>query len=82
MCIRDRSICLFGILGTFVSFTMIGAILASFSLLPNVLSFSDCFSLAAIFAATDSVAVLQVRFCFAAAVYICLHGYHVPVMIK
>lgn len=76
------SICLFGILGTFVSFTMIGAILASFSLLPNVLSFSDCFSLAAIFAATDSVAVLQVRFCFAAAVYICLHGYHVPVMIK
>lgn len=54
------SICLFGILGTFVSFTMLGAFLASLSLLPNVLSFSDCFSLAAIFAATDSVAVLQV----------------------
>lgn len=55
------SIVAFGIIGTFVSFTIIGAALASFSLLPNVLSFRDCFSLAAIFAATDSVAVLQVR---------------------
>jgi hypothetical protein len=54
------SICAFGILGTFVSFFLLGAALASLSLLPNVLSFSDCFSLAAIFAATDSVAVLQV----------------------
>lgn len=71
------SICLFGILGTFVSFTMIGAILASFSLLPNVLSFSDCFSLAAIFAATDSVAVLQVRnFCYSATGRVSLHGHH------
>lgn len=54
------SICAFGIIGTFVSFTLIGAALVSLSLLPNVLSFDDCFSLAAIFAATDSVAVLQV----------------------
>lgn len=63
------SICAFGIIGTFVSFTLIGAALVSLSLLPNVLSFDDCFSLAAIFAATDSVAVLQV--CLTSS---CLHS--------
>jgi NhaP-type Na+/H+ or K+/H+ antiporter len=54
------SILAFGVLGTFISFTLIGVFLYALALLPNVLSVSDCFSLAAIFAATDSVAVLQV----------------------
>lgn len=55
------SILAFGVLGTFISFSILGATLYWLSLLPNVLSVSDCFSLAAIFAATDSVAVLQAR---------------------
>ena len=55
------SILSFGVLGTFISFTLLGVTLYMLALLPNVLSVSDCFSLAAIFAATDSVAVLQVR---------------------
>jgi hypothetical protein len=53
------SILAFGVLGTFISFTLLGVTLYSLALLPNVLTVSDCFSLAAIFAATDSVAVLQ-----------------------
>lgn len=55
------SILLFGVVGTFISFTLLGVILYAMALLPNVLSVADCFSLAAIFAATDSVAVLQAR---------------------
>lgn len=55
------SILSFGVIGTFISFTFLGVTLYWLSLLPNILSVSDCFSLAAIFAATDSVAVLQVH---------------------
>lgn len=55
------SIVAFGILGTFISFIILGTTLYWLSLLPNVLRLSDCLALAAIFAATDSVAVLSVR---------------------
>ena len=54
------SILAFGVLGTFVSFAILAATLFGVSRLPNVLRVSDCLALAAIFAATDSVAVLQV----------------------
>ena len=54
------SILCFGVVGTFVSFTILSVILYWISTLPNVLRFHDCLALAAIFAATDSVAVLQV----------------------
>eukprot|EP00891_Asterochloris_glomerata_P003501 jgi/Astpho2/3501/e_gw1.00056.5.1_t len=50
----------FGVLGTYIQFTIMALVLFGFSKLPNVLNFADCLALGAIFAATDSVAVLQV----------------------
>lgn len=54
------SIATFGVLGTYIAFAVIACVLYIFSKLPNVLNFSDCLALGVIFAATDSVAVLQV----------------------
>ena len=50
----------FGVLGTYVCFTIIALALYSVSRASSYLSLADCLALGAIFAATDSVAVLQV----------------------
>ncbi|KAK9803320.1 hypothetical protein WJX73_001939 [Symbiochloris irregularis] len=50
----------FGILGTYVAFAVIALALYAVAQLPNSLNLSDCLALGVIFAATDSVAVLQV----------------------
>ncbi|KAK9825253.1 hypothetical protein WJX74_003416 [Apatococcus lobatus] len=54
------SIASFGVLGTYVCFAVIAFVLYGFSQLPTILKPSDCLALGVIFAATDSVAVLQV----------------------
>lgn len=50
----------FGVLGTYACFTIIALVLYSVSHASGYLSLADCLALGAIFAATDSVAVLQV----------------------
>ncbi|KAK9850077.1 hypothetical protein WJX84_003336 [Apatococcus fuscideae] len=54
------SIASFGVLGTYVCFAVIAFVLYGFSRLPTILKPRDCLALGVIFAATDSVAVLQV----------------------
>lgn len=50
----------FGVLGTYVCFTVIALVLYGIARASCYLSLADCLALGAIFAATDSVAVLQV----------------------
>ncbi|EIE24491.1 hypothetical protein COCSUDRAFT_46826 [Coccomyxa subellipsoidea C-169] len=50
----------FGIFGTYIAFALIALVLYGLAQLPNVLDLSDSLALGVIFAATDSVAVLQV----------------------
>ncbi|KAK9819478.1 hypothetical protein WJX81_001339, partial [Elliptochloris bilobata] len=54
------TIAAFGILGTYTAFALIALVLYGLAQLPNILNLSDCLALGVIFAATDSVAVLQV----------------------
>lgn len=54
------SIATLGILGTYILFAVIALGLLAISKLPNLLNLTDCLALGAIFAATDTVAVLQV----------------------
>ncbi|KAK9823397.1 hypothetical protein WJX72_002484 [[Myrmecia] bisecta] len=49
-----------GILGTYIAFVVIACLLFAFSRISHFISLADCLALAAIFATTDSVAVLQV----------------------
>eukprot|EP01023_Acetabularia_acetabulum_P063234 TRINITY_DN7920_c0_g1_i1.p1 TRINITY_DN7920_c0_g1~~TRINITY_DN7920_c0_g1_i1.p1 ORF type:complete len:629 (-),score=86.62 TRINITY_DN7920_c0_g1_i1:1644-3530(-) len=49
-----------GVLGTFLSFTFLSLIMIAFSKLSNLITEQDCLALGAIFAATDSVATLQI----------------------
>eukprot|EP01025_Chloroclados_australasicus_P048533 TRINITY_DN5501_c0_g1_i6.p2 TRINITY_DN5501_c0_g1~~TRINITY_DN5501_c0_g1_i6.p2 ORF type:complete len:287 (-),score=36.04 TRINITY_DN5501_c0_g1_i6:20-880(-) len=54
------SIMALGVLGTFLSFVILCLILVAFSQLSMLITVQDCLALGAIFAATDSVATLQI----------------------